>query len=148
MTRVERERASETHVSRTYSRVLGGAGEDDRLADRSLGDKRSCAIVHGCANHSQCFPNEDEAVYLNINTTTLDTSIDVGKRKDAKYTAGFKMHYGGLTTTTKCCYNEDKKGGYQIDIDVPCNSLDAAVAVKASISTALLAAALATWLAR
>lgn len=76
--------------------------------------ERSCAVVYGCANHSQCFPSEDEATRMSIVFDAEEFEI-----RDN----GFTMRYGGITATTTCCANNrQRQSRYRLFVDEPCNS--------------------------
>lgn len=98
--------------------------------------RRSCTVIRGCANHSQCFPTEDQAAAMNIefgpedavvgypNDTITGGQVYRSSGEGEGNKAGwaqkpFVMRYGGITVKTTCCANHDK---YEVDVDMPCNS--------------------------
>mmetsp|Transcript_22186 Transcript_22186/g.28712 ORF Transcript_22186/g.28712 Transcript_22186/m.28712 type:complete len:239 (-) Transcript_22186:210-926(-) len=72
--------------------------------------RKSCVIVRSCANHSQCFPNAEDADRMNIIFDNI-TEDQVEK-------SGFRALYGGMSFRTSCCAN---RPGYRPGIDSPCN---------------------------
>ena len=104
--------------------------------DQEEGFHRGCMVVRSCANHSQCFPSEDDQKNMNIQwfTDWDGTMADLGSRiRDH----GFKMFYGGMTYTTTCCVN---RKNYRPGIDTPCNAASAPAGGGLLVAAALAAA--------
>lgn len=83
---------------------------DNRLRVDKEALQRDCIIVRGCANHSQCFPNDNQAE--NMRLTPQDFSEDTARN-------GLRVTFGGITMRTFCCTNKDD---YNFNIHQPCNS--------------------------
>lgn len=88
---------------------------------------RKCAVVHSCANHSQCYPTPPDQKAMGVSTA----SSDLSNLDDAP----FKYKLAGFTMETTCCTN---RGSFKHDLDVPCNG-GSAVAVSVLVSVVALA---------
>ena len=84
--------------------------------------QRPCTSVFGCANHSQCFPTDDEMQRMKIQmpgNTDWSVQENTFKIRDD----GFTLYYGGFKLTTTCCVNNrGKEKRYRLFINNPCNS--------------------------
>ena len=73
--------------------------------------RKSCLVVRSCANHTHCFPTDEDADNMNIlfRNQTAKTIRD----------HGFRAFYGGMSFRTTCCEN---RPNYRPGIDLPCNA--------------------------
>mmetsp|Transcript_22038 Transcript_22038/g.68923 ORF Transcript_22038/g.68923 Transcript_22038/m.68923 type:complete len:234 (+) Transcript_22038:56-757(+) len=84
--------------------------------------ERSCTVVYGCANRTQCFPSAEEQRRMNIDMHQ-DSFLDDGAAQKEIRDQGFTVRYGGVTMTTTCCVNNRKSQDvYRLFIDQPCNA--------------------------
>lgn len=97
--------------------------------------ERSCTVVYGCANHSQCFPSSEDQSRMNIQ---FSDAVDPNEIRDE----GFTVRYGGVTMRTTCCVNNrGPQLRYRLFISQPCNaavSRDGAVALFVAAAAAII----------
>lgn len=100
------------YCSRTEVCELYRNEADDELASF----ERSCTVVYGCANHSQCFPTPEEQRRMKIQMPDSLQPKDILRE-------GFTTRYGGVTMRTTCCVNNrGRQKGYRLFINQPCNA--------------------------
>eukprot|EP00631_Chrysoreinhardia_giraudii_P000710 CAMPEP_0197414166 /NCGR_PEP_ID=MMETSP1170-20131217/925_1 /TAXON_ID=54406 /ORGANISM="Sarcinochrysis sp, Strain CCMP770" /LENGTH=236 /DNA_ID=CAMNT_0042940857 /DNA_START=38 /DNA_END=748 /DNA_ORIENTATION=+ len=113
--------------------------------DDTAAFERSCTVVYGCANHSQCFPSPEEQRRMNIDMhlDSFDLNADQNEIRDQ----GFTVRYGGVTMTTTCCANNrGPQRKYKLFIDQPCNSASRRTVASLALATSAFAILASTFL--
>lgn len=80
--------------------------------------QRRCVVVRSCANHSQCFPNDNQAAADGV--VLVD---DEWATKSQVRRQGYDVSYAGMTMNTVCCKN---RRTFKSDKDLPCNGASSA----------------------
>jgi len=127
---------SRTEICEMY-RSQGNDGRETAI-------QRPCTVVYGCANHTQCFPSEDDQRRMNVALNDGDwTDEDAVERiRDD----GFTMYYGGFKVTTTCCVNNDgPQTGYRLSVDQPCNAASAHGSPRGALVVVGVATAWGAW---